>query len=109
MTLLYNNENDQTNKPLLKEIKSSLDNMLTSIKDISYNLMPPLLDTHGLVPTLNDYFERVKKMNNISIATHYPQKTISVTSSVAYDLYRIIQELISNMHFINPLGIDKVF
>ncbi len=97
ITVLYQKEQDPSNKHVLEEVKPALDNMLISIQNISYNLMPPLLDTQGLVPTLKDYFDRIKKWNTITINSRYYQKDIPVSSSDAYELYRIIQELISNM------------
>lgn len=97
ITFLDQKEQDSSNKPVLGEIKSALGNMLTDVQAISYNLMPPLLDTMGIVPTLNDYFDRVRKWNNITVTSQYYQRDIPVSSSDAYELYRIIQELISNM------------
>ena len=97
ITFLDQKEQDSSNKPVLEEIKSALGNMLTDVQDISYNLMPPLLDTMGLVPTLSNYFDRVEKWNNITVTSQYYQRDIPVSSSDAYELYRIIQELISNM------------
>lgn len=97
ITFLNQNESNSATKPVLEEIKSALSTMLIDVQDISYNLMPPLLDTLGLIPTLNDYFERVRKWNNITVTSTYYQNDIPVNSSDAYELYRIIQELISNM------------
>ncbi|MBA4153721.1 histidine kinase [Flavobacterium sp.] len=97
ITILDRSEDSPFNKTILMEIKSALDNTLSNIQHISYNLMPPLLETLGFVPTLNDYFERIKKLNNITIAFQYYQKDLPVSPSDAYELFRIIQELISNM------------
>lgn len=97
ITILDQQEESPFNKNILQEIKSGLDDTLNNIQHISYNLMPPLLETSGLVPSLIDYFERIKKLNNIAITFQYHQKDIQVSSSDAYELYRIIQELISNM------------
>ncbi len=97
ITILDQQEESPFNKTILLEIKSALDNTLNNIQHISYNLMPPTLETLGLIPTLYGYFERVKTLNNVSITFRHDQKDISVSSSDAYELYRIIQELISNM------------
>lgn len=97
ITILDQQEEIPFNKTILLEIKSALDKTLKNIQQISYNLMPPMLETLGLIPTLQDYFERIKKLNNIHISFRYYQKNLPVSSSDAYELYRIIQELISNM------------
>ncbi len=97
ITFLDQNETNPINKPVLEEIKTALSIMVKDVQDISYNLMPPLLDTLGLIATLNDYFERVRKWNVIRVTFKYYQNDVPVSSSDGYELYRIIQELISNM------------
>lgn len=97
VTFLDQKEKDASNKPVFGEIKSALDNMLTDVQDISYNLMPPMLDMFGLVPTIEDYFDKVSKWNNITINTQYYRRDLPISPSESYELYRIIQELISNM------------
>lgn len=97
ITILDQNEESPFNKTILQEIKLGLDNTLNNVQHISYNLMPPMLEKLGLIHTLYGYFERVKKLNNITINSQYYQKDIPISSSDAYELYRIIQELISNM------------
>lgn len=97
ITILDQKEQDPEKRSILQEVKSSLEDILSNVQNINYNLMPPLLESSGLVPTLNDYFERVKKLNHISITVNYSHKNIPISSSDAYELFRIIQELFSNM------------
>lgn len=97
VSFLYTKEFETDKKSVLEDIKSSLDNTLVNIQNISYNLMPPLLDSFGLIHTLNDYLDRVKKWNNIVVTTQYPVRNIIVSDTEAHELYRVIQELISNM------------
>lgn len=97
ITILNKKEQDPYNKSILEEVTSALNNALNNIQEISYNLMPPLLESSGLIPTLNDYFDRVKKWNNVSITTQYYTKDLPISSSEVYELYRIIQEFIHNM------------
>lgn len=97
ITILAQSEDDEYKKTIISEIKSGLDNTLNNVQYISYNLMPPMLESSGLIPTLQSYFDRVIKMNNITISFSYYQRDIPITLSIAYELFRIIQELISNM------------
>lgn len=60
IAILNKREQDPYNKSILEEVTEALNNTLNNIQEISYNLMPPLLGTSGLVPTLKDYFDRVK-------------------------------------------------
>lgn len=83
--------------PLIREVETALGKMQENIQGISYNLMPPSLESSGLVPTLEDYFDRVNKWNELTITTKYRPNGIDVPSSIAYELYRIVQELMTNM------------
>ncbi len=97
IAILNRKEQDVYNKSILEEVTEALNNTLNNIQEISYNLMPPLLETSGLIPTLKDYFDRVRKWSNISITTQYYTGNITLSSSEVYELYRIIQELIHNI------------
>jgi signal transduction histidine kinase len=59
--------------------------------------MPPLLESMGLIPTLKDYFLRVERLNNIEISTDFALSQPNINSSDAYQLFRVMQELISNI------------
>lgn len=84
------------NQSILNEVEGALGKMLENIQGISYNLMPPSMEDSGFVATIGDYFDRVKKWNNL-IITFHPPKDIIIPSSIAYELYRVVQELIANM------------
>lgn len=96
IAILNKKEQDPYNKAILEEVTGALSNTLNNIQEISYNLMPPLLESSGLIPTLNDYFDKVKKWSNVSITTRYHTNQIPVSPSEVYELYRIIQEFVHN-------------
>lgn len=97
ISLLSQNEKDDTKKEIIEEVAIVLNSILNNVQGITYNLMPPLLNTLGLIPTLNDYFNRVMTLHKIVITANYANTNINVPSSIAYELYRMIQELTSNM------------
>lgn len=97
IALLSKNEQDSYNKSILKEVTVALNNTLNNIQEISYNLMPPLLETSGLIPTLEDHFNRVKKWSGIAIISRYDVINLTLTFAEVYEIYRIIQELTQNM------------
>jgi len=97
IALLNNKEEDYSKKEILQEVSTVLTHALSNVQNISYNLMPPLLESYGLVPTLKSYFDRIKKSNNITIKQHYFSDVIEIPSSEAYEIYRIVQELTTNM------------
>lgn len=97
IALLNSKEEDVSKKEILQEVSIILTHALTNVQSISYNLMPPLLESYGLVPTLKSYFDRIKKSNTITVKQHYFSDVIEIPSSEAYEIYRIVQELTTNM------------
>ncbi len=97
ITILANKEKDDFNKSIFQEVETALGNIIENVQDISYNLMPPTLETLGLLSTLRGYFERVRKWNNVTINEQYQSECEEISSSDAYEIYRIVQELVTNM------------
>ncbi len=97
ITILANKEKDSFNKSVFQEVETALGNIIENVQDISYNLMPPTLETLGLLSTLRGYFERVRKWNNVTINEEYQSECEKISSSDAYEIYRIVQELVTNM------------
>lgn len=97
ITLLNNKEDDPFKKEILQEVSIVLSHAVTNVQNISYNLMPPLLESYGLAPTLNSFFDRVKKLNNLSIKQYYYSEIIKIPPSDGYELYRVIQEFTNNL------------
>ena len=58
--------------------------------------MPPLLDTEGLVPALKNYLEGVGAKAQINFKVNV-RGDIKLSALVAYQLFRILQELTTNM------------
>ncbi len=97
ITLLNSKEKDDFNKSIFQEVENALGKILENVQDISYNLVPPMLEDLGLISTLRSYFERVRKWHSINLIEKYQSENILISSSDAYELYLIIQELITNM------------
>src|SRR5690606_35894925 len=71
VTILYDKQQDSFSKEILYEASSVLSNTLKNVQNISYNLMPPMLESYGLISTLKSYFERIKKLHNVEIIQDY--------------------------------------
>lgn len=97
VTILYDKQQDSFSKEILYEASSVLSNTLENVQNISYNLMPPMLENYGLISTLKSYFERIKKLHNVEITQDYQKVDLNISSTDAYELYRTIQELITNI------------
>jgi signal transduction histidine kinase len=81
---------------LLGEMEEAVKNAAENIQNISYNLMPPMLESHGLITTLQSYLARIRKSHNINICEVYDAGLVNIPTPDAYEMYRIIQEVISN-------------
>lgn len=97
VTILYDKQQDPFNKEILYEASSMLSGTLKSVQNISYNLMPPMLESYGLIPTLKSYFKRIEKLHSVEVIQKYQTEDLPISSSDAYELYRTIQELTTNM------------
>jgi signal transduction histidine kinase len=82
--------------PEFIHFKRGIDDAIENTRLISYKLMPPLLESHGLVIALEDYLNRLgaKANTTFSIIAPYP---VTLSSVYEYELFRIIQELCTNM------------
>lgn len=78
-----------------KETADLIDNAINQIRSISHNLFPPNLEHLGFLQTVQDFCQRIQKINNIDLQFNYDEApTLSKTQELA--LYRIIQELVNN-------------
>lgn len=97
IALLNTKETDVFKKEILNEVENVLSHALTNVQNISYNLMPPMLESYGLIPTLRSFFERIRKLHTITVTEKYSFDAIDISSTVSYELYRVIQEFTTNM------------
>ncbi|MDB5211015.1 MAG: hypothetical protein JWQ30_1842 [Sediminibacterium sp.] len=82
--------------PALQNIRSLTEKALGSMRKISHELMPPQLETFGLIKTLEAVAGHANKTGNIAIcidaADHFPE----LSWPFRLGLYRILMELINN-------------
>jgi len=80
----------------VKNLCLLVENAITSVRNISHQLMPSQLEKYGLVKTLETIVEQINKANKISIHfdSQYTEQVFSWEINVG--LYRIIIELINN-------------
>jgi len=80
----------ENSEQLLNEIQSE-------IRNIAFNLMPPVLVKEGLIPAVRELIRRLNKTDSLKVkltAYEIPNKLGQV---VEISIYRIIQELLSNI------------
>jgi len=84
-------------------LASSVDSLISlsesgiaSVRSISHELMPPQLETFGLVKTLEYFTEKINASGNINICLSMKNELPPLQWPVTLGLYRIIMELINN-------------
>ncbi|UUV22330.1 sensor histidine kinase [Paenimyroides aestuarii] len=96
INLLRKQEKDLSKIDLFDDILVLIKQSTMNLKNISYSLMPPTIESHGIVTTLQNHFERMGKLHNITFTEAYTIDSRNIPSAVSYELYRIIQELTNN-------------
>jgi len=82
--------------PALQNIRSLTEKALSSMRKISHELMPPQLETFGLVKTIEAVAAHANKTGHIAIQIDETGRLPGLTWPVKLGLYRILMELINN-------------
>jgi len=85
----------EEDKQLLDRAGAYIDETITGLREISYNLLPGSLSRNGLTDALKEYINRLNTAGvlNIELIIDEP---ISVAKENEVHLFRIIQEIIHN-------------
>jgi signal transduction histidine kinase len=90
----------QKNTPQYTEILQNLDNVILesikSIRDISNNLSPHVLDNFGLDKAINNFLQKISTTGGISIEYRSNLKDLRLEQNTESVLYRVLCELINN-------------
>ena len=78
--------------------KPLIDNIITTVRNISHSLSPPGLSLFGLENTLHELFDNFNKAGNIKLVfeNELAEKLDAFNEQTALALYRIVQELLTN-------------
>ena len=74
-----------------------VDRGITSIRSVTTNLRPPLLDDLGLVPALRALVDGFAIQSGLRITFEAPEDPPEVSSDAALALFRAVQEALSNV------------
>ncbi|WP_431612387.1 sensor histidine kinase [Chryseobacterium sp. 'Rf worker isolate 10'] len=91
LNLIRLNLNDKNPEELNRDLKKSMQ----LIRELSHNLTPPDLDEIELADLIADYLEQVNK--NVEVIFRHITIQIPISSPVKLNLFRIVQELITNI------------
>ena len=93
---IYGEKNDQNFNKLIQTSKHILDEAITHIREICYNLMPSVLIKRNIEIALSEF---VKKLNSQNIIRfHYKSEGNfdNLNSEIEIVIFRIVQEFINN-------------
>lgn len=91
-SITVHNEED---KQLLAKASNYIDETISSLREISYNLLPSGLSRKGLAETLKEYIYRVASRNSLRIE-FTPKANLTINKNIEVHLFRILQEIIQN-------------
>ena len=80
----------------LDELREGVENALQNTRQVSYKLMPPLLDTLGLAAAIGDYFERLAPKTSVRFGVESAE-IAELPHEISYELFRTVQEFTTNM------------
>lgn len=93
--------------PLLHNSKMLLTELHEEVRNIAFNMMPPILVKEGLIPALRQFIHRLNRAQGPTLHLHTYDLPVRFSEKEATSLYRIIQELISNiLRYAEPQRID---
>ena len=81
----------------LDRVLDLVDTGIQSIRSVTTNLRPPLLDDLGLVPALRALAQGFSEQSGLAITFDAPTEIPSVSSDAALALFRAVQEALSNV------------
>jgi signal transduction histidine kinase len=81
----------------LKDLNHLLDSMVLSVRKISYELRPILLDEFGLAAAMEWYLKEFEKRSGIRTYFNQPKQELKLNDAVKTNLFRIFQESLTNI------------
>jgi signal transduction histidine kinase len=81
----------------IDDMKNLLDSVMKEAREISYNLMPSVLDDFGLTPALQLLSEQFAARTNVKVQFQAHGGTERLNTNTEIGLYRIAQESLNNI------------
>ncbi|MEE4198986.1 MAG: histidine kinase [Bacteroidales bacterium] len=96
LSALIKSENNPKNSEILKNTDAVISEALKSIKEISNNLSPHVLNNFGLATAIKKFVDHINHLKNVEINFHSNLFNQRINHSIEIILYRIVCELIHN-------------
>jgi two-component system NarL family sensor kinase len=88
--------NNGPDRELIKNINKYLDGGIEQIKTLANGLMPNTLQRKGLKKALEEYVFNIETYVKFNINLNFPTMKLQLTNNAELNIYRIIQEIITN-------------
>jgi PAS domain S-box-containing protein len=88
---------DDTTRDKMKELLSMLDDTVKTVRRISSELRPSLLDDLGLVAAMEWQLREFEKRSGIKTTIESPEVEVELSNAVKTALFRIFQESLTNV------------
>lgn len=95
-------QSDPSNQPMTK----LLDETAEEVRRISHNLETKVLNRFGLVAALDDLAEKINVSDQLTFEVHYLELDERLDNTIEINVYRIVQELVSNA--LKHSGADEI-
>jgi signal transduction histidine kinase len=86
---------DPGDQQVLEKTGTYLDEIIGSLRRISYDLLPGTLERKGLLEAIREFIGQVKNKQSVNIQL-YVVKEISVSKEKEIHIFRMIQEIVHN-------------
>lgn len=84
------------NNEVINEAVTMIDNSCQQVRAISHNLVPPSLKNFNLIEAVSSYCENMNNTHKPEISFQYIGDTVDLNKKVEVNMFRIIQELLTN-------------
>lgn len=82
----------------LEDLRLQLKDLVKQVRDISYDLLPPVLNEYGLNGAIKNLCRRISEQTGIEIKCHIEDSKIGLFKpEIELAFYRITQELLNNI------------
>ena len=93
---INSNTKQKEGQRILQKSKEGLSEVITDMRNICFNLMPRTLEEFGLVKAVEEFCSHYSCQQNPRFIIIKNMKLPVLTAELSVDLYRVVQELISN-------------
>lgn len=89
--------NEELVKETLRDSKAIIQDSITGIRSISYDLMPPTLVKLGFIKGIEDMCLQINNIQLIQISLRIDLKELSIGKNNELQLYRLVKEILNNI------------